>query len=125
RWRALSRGRAQSGRGSRHAREAAMKRLLVLLAACSSTSRVPPPRFANAPAVEVVNDRLDVPRKPAVSEFLEDIYNYDGLVQRRLERALDVPPPTRARGVNALDEVPDSTWFTNRIGTRDMSVDEI
>ena len=27
--------------------------------------------------------------------------------------------------VNSLDEVPDSTWFTNRIGRRDMSMAEI
>ena len=31
----------------------------------------------------------------------------------------------RAANVNTLDEVPDSTWFTNRIGRRDMSIDEI
>src|SRR5690606_30556138 len=29
------------------------------------------------------------------------------------------------RGINALDEVPDSTWFTNRIGTRPVSPEEI
>ncbi|MBZ0233759.1 MAG: hypothetical protein K8M05_15635, partial [Deltaproteobacteria bacterium] len=31
----------------------------------------------------------------------------------------------RALGVNALDEVPDSTWFENRIGARDLSLDEL
>jgi hypothetical protein len=31
----------------------------------------------------------------------------------------------RALNVNTLDEVPDSTWFTNRIGRRAMSIDEI
>ena len=31
----------------------------------------------------------------------------------------------RAANVNTLDEVPDSTWFTNRIGRRAMSIDEI
>lgn len=30
-----------------------------------------------------------------------------------------------ALNVNTLDEVPDSSWFTNRIGIRDMSIDEI
>jgi hypothetical protein len=33
--------------------------------------------------------------------------------------------PTRAANVNTLDEVPDSAWFTNRIGRREMSIDEI
>jgi hypothetical protein len=31
----------------------------------------------------------------------------------------------RAVNVNTLDEVPDSTWFTNRIGRRAMTIDEI
>jgi hypothetical protein len=31
----------------------------------------------------------------------------------------------RALNVNTLDEVPDSSWFTNRIGVRQMSIDEI
>jgi hypothetical protein len=45
--------------------------------------------------------------------------------QRRLTRALELPRSERALGVNALDEVPDSTWFTNRIGIRDLTVDEV
>src|SRR5690606_12234662 len=44
---------------------------------------------------------------------------------RRVTRALEVPRPQRALGVNALDEVPDSTWFTNRIGVRELSLDEL
>jgi hypothetical protein len=31
----------------------------------------------------------------------------------------------RAANVNTIDEVPDSMWFTNRIGRRNMSVEEI
>ena len=31
----------------------------------------------------------------------------------------------RAANVNTLDEVPDSSWFTNRIGVRDLSVEDI
>ena len=30
-----------------------------------------------------------------------------------------------AVNVNTLGEVPDSSWFTNRIGTRDMAIDEV
>jgi hypothetical protein len=37
--------------------------------------------------------------------------------------------PVRSRGpalnVNTLGEVPDSSWFTNRLGTRALSVDEV
>jgi hypothetical protein len=31
----------------------------------------------------------------------------------------------RAQNVNTLDEVPDSSWFTNRLGTRVMTADEV
>jgi hypothetical protein len=33
--------------------------------------------------------------------------------------------PIRALNVNTLDEVPDSSWFTNRIGRRPMTIHEI
>jgi hypothetical protein len=31
----------------------------------------------------------------------------------------------RAENLNTIDEVPDSSWFTNRIGTRPITVDEL
>jgi hypothetical protein len=47
-----------------------------------------------------------------------------------LEHTFLVRPPKRgtvrpARNVNTLGEVPDSSWFTNRIGVRPMSFEEI
>ena len=33
-------------------------------------------------------------------------------------------PDVRARNINTIDEVPDSSWFTNRILARPLSVDE-
>ena len=35
------------------------------------------------------------------------------------------PTGVRAENVNTIDEVPDSSWFTNRIGTRALTVDEL
>jgi hypothetical protein len=35
------------------------------------------------------------------------------------------PSNTRAGNINTIDEVPDSSWFTNRIGTRTMSREEL
>lgn len=104
-----------------------MKTTLVLalvLAACASdhTSKV---RFANAPAVTVVDDRRDVAHEPEPRPFARTLYHLRGNLIRRVERGLEVPAPRRALGVNALDEVPNSTWFTNRIGVRDMTPDEI
>ena len=99
--------------------------VLVLPAACGSGAAVPAVRFANAPPVLAVDDRLDVPAAPEPREFYMDTYHWDGVLQRRIDRGMELPRPRRALGVNALDEVPDSTWFTNRIGVRDMSLDEL
>ena len=36
-----------------------------------------------------------------------------------------VPANIRAENVNTIGEVPDSSWFTNRIGSRELTVDEL
>ncbi len=35
------------------------------------------------------------------------------------------PSATRAQNVNTIDEVPDSSWFTNRIGTKTITADDL
>jgi hypothetical protein len=35
------------------------------------------------------------------------------------------PSGLRAKNINTIDEVPDSQWFTNRIGTKPVTVDDI
>src|SRR5262245_51958474 len=35
------------------------------------------------------------------------------------------PSGLRAQSVNTIDEVPDSSWFTNRIGVQPLTVDEV
>jgi hypothetical protein len=37
----------------------------------------------------------------------------------------DLTPGVRAQNVSTIDEVPDSSWFTNRIYSRPMSVEEV
>ncbi len=98
--------------------------IAVALAACTR----PPAgtvRYANAPPVWRVSDRTPLDKMPAEREYNRSLYQTDGFVVRRATRAMDMQDPVRARDVNALDEVPDSTWFTNRIGVRDMSIEEI
>jgi hypothetical protein len=36
-----------------------------------------------------------------------------------------VPANLRSKNVNTIDEVPDSSWFTNRIGTREIPLEEV
>lgn len=97
---------------------------LFALAACSSAT-LPSVRFVNAPPVLIVNDRTPVAKVPKERTFVRFLYNFEGQFLRPLTRALDFERQKRALGVNAIDEVPNSTWFTNRIGMRAVSPDEL
>jgi hypothetical protein len=81
-------------------------------------------RFRNAEVVTAVRD-AHVGPKPAEREFLRAAYFFDRYVARRSVRAMTPEPATRARGVNALDEVPDSSWFENRVGVRAVAPREL
>jgi hypothetical protein len=81
-------------------------------------------RFANRDPVWRVDDRRDVPR-PARAGFPRLLYYFDQFAFRRLTRLMDVPEPRRAANVNSLDEVPDSTWFQNRVGIGALTVDDV
>ncbi len=90
-----------------------------VLSACATPSPVGPVRFVNAPVVERVDDRRPI-AEPRKNPFLRGFYKFDALYLRTA-RAVRLTRHRRALGVNSLDEVPDSTWFTNRIGVRDIS----
>lgn len=49
----------------------------------------------------------------------------DNTLFRPLAKIFAVDPPREARNVNAFDEVPDSAWFTNRIGVRKIPREEL
>jgi hypothetical protein len=95
--------------------------------ACApSAPSLPEARFVNAPAVKIVDDRREVEKPPPRNrEPYMHVDIYDAAFGRRVTRALEVPRPRRALGVSSIDEVPDSTWFTNRIGVRALTADEI
>jgi hypothetical protein len=100
--------------------------VLVLIAACGTRANsVGSARFANRPIVWRVDDRADVPMKPESRPFAQKIYFFDAYVYDPVAHALDVPPPRHALDVNALDEVPDSSWFENRIGQRELSIADV
>jgi hypothetical protein len=102
------------------------------LALCSSwlsgCAHSPPAgvlRFRNQAPVWKVDDRAPFVGKPKEREYNRTLYHVDGFGVRRLTRAMDFPDRGRALDVNSLDEVPDSSWFTNRIGVRDLSIEEL
>ena len=87
---------------------------ILFLVACS-TSTVGELRFANtAPALRVA-DRRDI-AKPETRVFARTLYMLDVFFAKKVDGLLALPDTHRAGDVNALDEVPDSTWFTNRDG---------
>jgi hypothetical protein len=98
---------------------------LSAIAACASSHAIPTPRFANAPPVLAVDDQRDTKTPPRKRRVPDTVFYFDGSVYRRLVRPLELRRDERARGINALGEVPDSTWFTNRIGVRDLTIDEL
>ena len=77
------------------------------------------PRFLPDDPIRVDPDTLPIAKPAEVS--LSNVY--DVLENTLLHRARGVTPP--AVNVNTLGEVPNSSWFTNRIGSRRMSIEEI
>ena len=94
------------------------KRLLLLLALGSAEARAQ--RFYPDDPIREDRDRLPIAR-PGDIELSP---TYDVLWSTFAAPELEDPVP-RASNVNTLGEVPDSSWFTNRIGIRDMTPQEV
>ncbi len=78
-------------------------------------------------AAPMTKDADDAAFSPAPKEY-ESPFAWDGadqMVFRPVARFFAVDPAGRAKNVNALDEVPDSSWFQNRIGKAPVSVADL
>src|SRR5688500_8413134 len=102
----------------------AARACLVLAVTVSAWSTVAPraamPRFFPDDPIQVDDDRaLDA----SGAKEMEGSNAYDFAENTFFPKgdASDI----RAVNVNSIDEVPDSTWFTNRIGRQTISVAEI
>lgn len=82
------------------------------------------PRFKDQSVVWKVDDAQAI-AEPEENEYLKLQYFADVFALRRLDRALELRDHEPAHNTNALDEVPDSTWFQNRIGRGAVSVEQI
>jgi hypothetical protein len=72
------------------------------------------------------------PKDPAHIACAPEVYvsplAWDGIdnsIFRPLSEVFAVRAPSEAANANSLDEVPDSAWFTNRIGEHPMTGDEL
>jgi hypothetical protein len=94
---------------------AAAAALFVVVASVSADG----PRFLPDDPVRADPDTLPIAKPAAVS--LSTLFD----VLEHTFRHRPDGPPAPAANVNTLGEVPDSSWFTNRLGTRPMTVEEI
>ena len=98
-------------------------RLTLLAAALSAfaATQAAAQRFQPSDPVWRDADDLNVPQRPSDMDWAG---SWDAVTNtfRGKPQKGRVPP---AQGVNTLGEVPDSSWFENRLGTRGMSVAEI
>jgi hypothetical protein len=101
-------------------RPAALAAVLIVFAAAAAGTRGAGPRFYPDDPIQIDrDDQFDASGAAPIEgsngyDFAEHTFFKPG--DRR-----DIP----AVNVNTMDEVPDSSWFTNRIGRRAMSIDEI
>jgi len=70
-----------------------------------------------------------LPREPETQDASRavnsDVDLFSDLLINLFMKPGDVTPGVRAGNINTIDEVPDSSWFTNRIGVRDLPIAEI
>ncbi len=94
------------------------------LAGCRSSTGIGPVRFVNSEPVWHVDDRADVPEPPAEHPYYRMSFHFHSYYLRMV-RGFSLTRHLRARGVNAIDEVPSSTWFTNRLAVREVTTEEL
>ncbi|MEW6440607.1 MAG: hypothetical protein AB1640_06665 [bacterium] len=114
---------------------AAAAAFLGLAPACLPADLLPP----EPPLVCRANDDRPIPEPQELEEGNYIVWNgVDAMLFNQLEKALDagflgrkigawlrLAGPKEAGDVNAIDEVPDSTWFVNRHAWQRMSLEDL
>lgn len=103
-------------------------RLGLLLAALLGAVSCVPEKAARFPLQDILWEDPDRqpfagPPEPFVSSAAYDVAHQ--AVLRPAARAFAANPAGESVNVNAVDEVPSSSWFENRLSVRDLSVEEI
>ena len=91
----------------------------IVTALCGSVATTSPHFYRDDPITrEPESQDASGAASSEIGQMYEMVYN---LVARRDYKASGL----RARNLNTIDEVPDSSWFTNRVGARRLTVDEL
>lgn len=105
----------------------AMNRCLLLVAAAltfvSSCSQYRV-LFRPDPPIVDMNDRSGI-EQPEKRDYNRYAYTVDLYLNRQLDNLIDPVDPPPAMNVNSLGEVPNSSWFTNRMGIERMTRQEV
>ncbi len=96
-----------------------------LFLALASTAFARHYRFSDAPPVTNADDTRPSPVPASSGEFKFVEYAVTSSVRYPLVDFLDARRKPRSQDVNALDQVPASSWYTPRLGTRDVTPDEL
>jgi hypothetical protein len=117
----------------------ALALVLVTLGGCASYHPLDRGRFPLRPPMwrDTDLDSVSVPcrpdpKKPGKQLCRPDSYEssfawdgFDNLMTRPLASLWKVELASEAININSLDEVPDSSWFANRIGRQPMTPDQV
>jgi hypothetical protein len=95
----------------------------LLLALASQLGCASSPRFRDAPPIWRVDDDQSIP-EPKERQYDPKEYFANIFVIKRIDRLLLLKDQELAHNINSLEEVPDSSWFTNRIGVRVVTPQE-
>jgi hypothetical protein len=98
--------------------------LLGSVAAGSASAGTPVYRFKDHAPVVDAGDQRPIP-VPHAAPFHKMFYFVDVVVRQPAVRTLTPAPPRSARDINSMDEVPRSSWFTPRLGVREISSQEL
>jgi len=93
--------------------------VLIVLSGVADAGQLAASRFNRDDPLLVDDDKLDI--EPPADW---GVYAYYDIYENSFQEKGD-PDDKRAVNINTLGEVPDSSWWNNRLGTRDMSVEEI
>jgi hypothetical protein len=96
--------------------------LALLTAGCAGRPAVH--RFAAVAPITTAADTLPSPL-PGTTSYAHAFYSLDTMVRRPVLSGLSFSPPVAAGDVNAMDDVPASSWYTPRLGYRDLSPEEL
>jgi hypothetical protein len=90
------------------------------LSALANAASTPGPRFY--PDDPIAREPESQDASHAAAHTSSEMYE---LLRNLFVTSGHTPSGLRARNLNTIDEVPDSSWFTNRIGTRAIRADEL